>query len=186
MSKLWSGCRWDGGTQSKAGMRGLPKILGSSVDLWLKKTLYKEQRQHERKEEKGRKATGKEINIPHSNSFVCSSINQRKPLCSSIVVAELVNARSRVLSESVGLTLLLCFQSGFLHSWRLALNQWPKLRVSPTLAPVTTRYSLWVPDKCGHKCYPSLFRSNRALAGFGGREPQIRGECKTICSLSGF
>lgn len=78
-----------------------------------------------RRQEKERKATGKEINISHSNSFVCQSINQRKALCSSIVVAELVNARSRVLSESVGLTLLLhlCFQSGFLPSWRLALNQ---------------------------------------------------------------
>ena len=77
-----------------------------------------------REEGKGRKATGKEINISHPNSFVCSSIKQAQPLCSSIVVTELVNARSRDVSKSVGLTSLLhlCFQSGFLHNWRLAPN----------------------------------------------------------------
>lgn len=72
-----------------------------------------------------------------------------KTSLSSIAVTELVNARSSDLSENVRLTLLLhrCFQSGFLHSWRLVLKQWLKLRVYPTL--MTTRYS---PDKCGHKC----------------------------------
>lgn len=106
------------------------------------------------------------------------------------MVTELVNARSRDISESVGLTLLLhlCFQSGFWHRWRFVLNQWPKLRAYPALAPVATRYSLWVPDNCGHKCYTSLFLSNRALAGFRESQPQIRvkGPCKAICSLTGF
>lgn len=106
------------------------------------------------------------------------------------MVTELVNARSRDISESVGLTLLLhlCFQSGFWHRWRFVLNQWPKLRAYPALAPVATRYSLWVPDNCGHKCYTSLFLSNRALAGFCESQPQIRvkGPCKAICSLTGF
>lgn len=54
--------------------------------------------------------------------------------------------------SALTLILHLCFQSGFLHSWRLALNQWLCKEVSPTPFPVKTKSSLWVPDKCGHKC----------------------------------
>lgn len=48
-----------------------------------------------REKEKGRKGTGKEKDPSHSNSFMHLSINQAEPLCSSIMVTELVNARSR-------------------------------------------------------------------------------------------
>lgn len=54
-------------------------------------------------------------------------------------------------NQSVGLSLLThtCFQSGFIHSWSVALNWWPKLRMFPALTLVVTSYFLQAPDKYG-------------------------------------
>lgn len=56
-----------------------------------------------REKEKGRKGTGKEKILSHSNSSMHLSINQTEPLCSSVMITELVKARSRDKSESVNL-----------------------------------------------------------------------------------
>lgn len=74
-----------------------PGQLRGHVSL---KSHYKEQREHVREKEKGRgllhsKSTGKEKSPSHSNSSMHLSINQTETLCSSIMVTELVNSRSR-------------------------------------------------------------------------------------------